>query len=1184
MITTSVHTEEEKNQLCLHALKCPNSFAVKNQLKKSKGNLLPQSIDWIHQDQKYKSWQDGDEVGLLWIKGGAGKGKTMISIGIIEKLSRPKDGLEHSTVVTYFFCKYGDSELNTLEAIVKGLILQLVTQQPVLKESLRDRWDESGRFKEDVTSWQILWGILLEMLDRYHNGMTEFLRHIVLNGLSLSGKMKWLLTSRPFVSAEQELFTSHDQSHISLDLNSTQVSDAVNEYIISKLDELSCRHKYGSVLKSQLEAELVAKAQGTFLWVSLVCKELGKLENPHSSEVLSTLQNLPAGLHPFYDRMFNRLETGDPTDVFKCIRLLRVMMLAYRPLKVEEIPGLIGVTEQNHHNLSSIISVIDRCASFIHIQENSVQFVHQSARDYLAGKDLDDDFGHSELARMCLHHLSKSLHQNLLGLQRPDSTRDSWKELADRGQNTVLASLDYAATFWAHHLDNPEPTKEIGEVDTFLRTKFLEWLECLSWLDKLSLAFEAFQILTRVEKDFHLTPTLLQDARSFLLRHYPTMNHWPLQIYSSAIIFSPKSSFIKVQNLDQSPRWIGKTSPMEDTWASLVRTLAGHSGRVYTLAFSPDGNTIASGSSDRTIKIWDATAGNCQETLHGHLREVSTLVFSPDGKMLASGSSDKTIKLWNATTWDCQRTFYGHSGKGFALAFSPDGNKIASGSINSTLNIWDTTTGDCQKTLEGHFNADEALVFTPDRNVIFYTFPDDAFELWNATVHYEVKFCRHFGAVRSIAFSLDGKVMASGSSDEIKLWDVTSGDCRRTLYGHSRGVSALAFSPDGDVIASGFFDGHIKLWDVTTGDFLREYHGHSSRICTIAFSPDGNTIASGSPDQTIKFWDATTRNCRETQRDHSRPVNTPLLSPMESTIAPDSYKPANLWRSMRGHSQGTPISQVMRVTAMAVSPDARWIALGGLLKMLVWDTITGDLSREMSKIPIYPLFPVTAVCFSPDGKQIVSGSNAGNLVLWHNRKNDSYEILDDGQTHGGSIISAVAFSPDGKQIASSSGSTVHIRDATTGRFQERLNGHSGSVISSIAFSSDGKQIACGSNNIIRIWDMSKPLKSSNFLGPTIQSFLMPRPSLDIKTSEKIQNLKFSTDGRYLTTNIGPINIGNRANGLQIIGYAMEKCVFFEYRQNFGRDFMTHKAINWLLRSKMVECRVFSLTEGPWCPW
>ncbi|KAJ5707127.1 G-protein beta WD- 40 repeats containing protein [Penicillium malachiteum] len=557
--------------------------------------------------------------------------------------------------------------------------------------------------------------------------------------------MKWLLTSRPFDSTEQELFTSHDQFHVNLELNSTHVSDAVDAYITSK---------------GQLEAELAAKAQGTFLWVSLVCKELEKLKNPHSTEVLSTIQHLPVGLYPFYDRMFDQIKTGNPNDVFKCMRLLQVMMLAYRPLTVQGIIRLTDLFDEHHDN--PIISVVDRCASFINIQEDSIQFVHQSA----PGKDLDNDFGHGQVAHICLLHLTNSLHHNLLDLQRPDSTKDPWKEVADRGQTTVLVMLDYAASFWVQHLGNAGTTKEKDEVDTFLRTKFLEWLECLSWLDMLPQALEALQILARVEK-----------------------------IYSSTIIFSPKSSFVQEQNLDKMPRWIRKISPTEDTWTSLVRTIAGHSHRVCTIAFSPDGNTIASGSDDKTIKIWDATTGKCQETLDDRSSTVQTLVFTPDGKMIASGSHNK-----NAVIWDCQRKLNGHASEITALAFSPDGNMIASGSSDQTIKLWDSTTGDCLRTLCGHSN-----------------------------------------------------------------WvDVTAGCCQDTL-----------------------------------------------------------------------------------------PTNTPTLSSDGNITAPGSEKPDNIWHSMISGGQGPLAGPFSRVSAMAISLDARWIACAGISRLLIWDAITGDLSQRKKCILNY---------------------------------------------------------------------------------------------------------------------------------------------------------------------------------------------------------------------------------------
>jgi WD40 repeat protein len=143
--------------------------------------------------------------------------------------------------------------------------------------------------------------------------------------------------------------------------------------------------------------------------------------------------------------------------------------------------------------------------------------------------------------------------------------------------------------------------------------------------------------------------TLLQDAKRFLLRHYQTLSTWPLQIYSSAIVFSPQASIVRRNNLDKIPAWLRKIPRVEDTWASLIQTLAGHSHSVHRVAFSPDGKQIVSGSLDKTIKLWDSTTGDLQKTLTDHSESVHTVAFSPDGKQIASGSWDKTIKLWDIT-------------------------------------------------------------------------------------------------------------------------------------------------------------------------------------------------------------------------------------------------------------------------------------------------------------------------------------------------------------------------------------------------------------------------------------------------------------------------------------------------------------------------------------------------------
>ena len=512
-LTTDIaHTNDDIDRACLRVLRCPDPFAVKNRLQE-KDKLLYKSIGWILRDPQYVSWRDGNNVNLLWIKGGAGKGKTMMSIGLVEQLSGAQDEI---TVVTYFFCQNVDYELNTIEAIIKGLIFRLISQQKDLKECLRRRWDTvNERFNEDITAWRTLWGIFLEMLDHCKSqriyvivdaldecqdrGMAELLRLIVRTGLGHRSKIKWLLTSRPLDSAEQELLTGSDQGRVSLELNSNHVAEAVKIYAASRAAELDCRQRYGLVLRRNVEAALVEKAEDTFLWVSLVCK---RLESVPRDNVLATIQEFPPGLHPFYGRILYQLGQGDSANAKGCLRLLKVMLLAYRPLKLEEVAAVTGLSE------NQIGAFVDRCASFIKKRETDVDFVHQSARDYLGGKDgrsiLDSrgPYEHGEIALSCLFYLSDQLKANLMDLPRPDSTRESMKALNDEKSNAKLASTDYAATFWVQHLNDAKHTTliqnilaEQGTVNMFLRMKLLEWLECLSLLDELPRAIEAFKVL-----------------------------------------------------------------------------------------------------------------------------------------------------------------------------------------------------------------------------------------------------------------------------------------------------------------------------------------------------------------------------------------------------------------------------------------------------------------------------------------------------------------------------------------------------------------------------------------------------------------------------------------------------------------------------------------------------------------
>jgi len=294
----------------------------------------------------------------------------------------------------------------------------------------------------------------------------------------------------------------------------------------------------------------------------------------------------------------------------------------------------------------------------------------------------------------------------------------------------------------------------------------------------------------------------------------------------------------------------------EEPQSEAALSLAGHTDTVWAVAISPDGQTLASASFDRTIKFWNPLTGELLQTVNAHSDAVRAIAYTPDGKTLASGSGDKTIRIWDLQTRTLVRTLSGHSGPIWSIAISPDGETLASGSYDGTIKLWNLQTGELRQTLTEHYDSIWSVAISPDGKTLASCSYDGKIKLWNLQ---DGKLLRtlsgHTDAVRAIAISPDSKYVVSGSWDKTaRIWDLQTGEALHVLEGHEDRVLAVTLSPDGNTIATGSTDRTLKTWDLQTGRLLRSLNGHSDWVLALTFDPTGQTLVSGSKDKTVKLW------------------------------------------------------------------------------------------------------------------------------------------------------------------------------------------------------------------------------------------------------------------------------------------------------------------------------------------
>ncbi|MEA5605057.1 NB-ARC domain-containing protein [Nostoc sp. UHCC 0252] len=361
-----------------------------------------------------------------------------------------------------------------------------------------------------------------------------------------------------------------------------------------------------------------------------------------------------------------------------------------------------------------------------------------------------------------------------------------------------------------------------------------------------------------------------------------------------------------------------------------------------------------------------------------------------------------------------------------------------------------------------------SVAFSPDGKLLATGDADGKTYLWQVEDGKLLFTCTgHSGSVKSVAFSPDGQALASGSDDQtVKLWDIQDGKCLTTLQGHSNWVRSVAFSPDGNILASGSEDQTVKLWDLHTGECFKTLQGNTNRVRSVAFSPDGQTLASGNEKQTVKLWDVHTGECLKILQGHSNWVRSVAFSPDGNILASSSDdQTVKLWDIHTGKCLKTLLGHSNRVWSVAFSPNGQILASGGDDQTVkLWGVHTGKCLKSLQGHGNR----VMSVAFSPDGQTLASGSENQTVKLWDVNTRKCLKTLQ-GHTNR---IRSVAFSPDGQTLASGSEKqTVKLWDVRNDKCLKILQGHN-SWVRSLAFSPDGQILASGSEKqTVKLWDV-----------------------------------------------------------------------------------------------------------------
>ncbi|KAK6339263.1 hypothetical protein TWF718_008685 [Orbilia javanica] len=1152
---------------------------------------------------------------IFWLRGIAGTGKSTIARTVAGDLEK-----ENQLAASFFFKKSEagrNSASKFFPTLTYGLVRSLPELLPHVSEAIEADFDTFGKsFKEQFEkfilaplskiTYNLTIVIVIDALDECEN---EREVPLILGPLARLEELKNVdirvfITSRPdhapsrgFEKLSQNNIYYHDLAlH---DVDRETVKRDIRVFLTCEFTHIRNRcyekdHKFPDSWPGDVVIEqLVQIAEPWFISAATICRFIDDDDERYFSprqrlKTILTSGCKSSGVYRIYITVFEQLlrslDDMDAEDretiITETQRIISAIVMLESPLSRDSLSALINMEEDTiHYRLRVLRSILK-----VPIESDGlIQTFHLSFRDFLlSGKQttknsslkgpqdyflVDEEASHQGLASDCVRLLSKNLKRDICGLKFAGPLR--LVENITTKRQIISSSIAYACTYWVHHVrKGRRPLKDGGEVHLFLQTHLLHWLEARSILGVSSNNVSLIKDLKFVVSDDGSAVKLLaflRDIERFVRSNQSVIAEAPLQVYMSALLFSPQKSIVKTLFSHSCLDWVQKAPIMDEDWGPLLQTLENHGYIVKTVLFSPNGRWLASITHrwNWRVELWDTVSGlNVQTLENRHI--ISSMAFSPDGEQLVLGSM-KQINFWDAASGRLVQTIPVEEVVSF-LEFSLDGRWLASASPRG-VTLWDTSHSPpiqfrkllVDWSIDDTFRWVISVAFSRDNKLVAAALSNGIIKVWDVetleTGDALRTFDCHIEMAESMVFLADGKRIASGSgSGEIQVWSVNSGELVQSSLRYWECVTSLALSPDGKTLISTFNNGNIGLCDTRCTDFQIPVHqigAQAEATGSATFSPDGAQFAFFSGN-TIRLWDTAkawdiasgvlklqARQRLDSLASLSSFVATQTEGNMVALADPQGSI-LEVWDLILGGRMNN--FKIQNGNEDNEVCEMFWISNNQLvivlpLRIELWDTESSP--RKPTQTFWGHSEPIDSVSPSLDNKLLVSGSEDRTIRLWDVGSGETlvtiYNTLPVGQ---------VVLSPNGNWIASTDEAFLRFWDPVSGDLLNTCKVGAGEYSYYLAVSPNGNQLAVGSmKGVIDIWDIDM---ASRTIVNTHQIQLIPGAIVHIPTkyprSEPMgttytrhmnsyfwtDRVSFSQDGTALETSTGFIdaNISN----------------------------------------------------------